>query len=91
MTIDQIKAANKAAGYNFFSPDTLRFFGSRILPTVYPGDVFITSESAGFGRNGRVYTVRQFNPAEGWINTVGEFLTYSTRAEAVQAAKAVGR
>ncbi len=91
MTIDQIKAANKAAGCHWFSPDTLRFFGSRILPTVYAGNVFITSEYAGFDRSGRAYTVRQFDPTDGSVSTVGEFLGYATRSEAVRAARAVPR
>ncbi len=91
MTIDQIKAANRAAGYHFFSPDTLRFFGSRILPTVYAGHVFITSDYTGFDRSERAYTVRQFDPTDGSVSAVGEFLGYATRSEAVRAAGAVSR
>ncbi len=92
MTIDQIKAANKAAGYHWFSPETLRFFGSRILPTVYAGNVFITSDFTGFDRTERAYTVRQFIPETGKIDTVAAgFLAYATRSKAVKAARAAGQ
>ncbi len=89
MTIDQIKDANKAAGYHFFSPDSLRFFGSRVLPTVYAGNVFITSEYTNWDRSDRAYTVRRLE-SDGTIETVGEFLGYATRAEAVKVARAAG-
>ncbi len=91
MTITEIKKANKGTGGHWFDPDTMRFFGSRILPTVYGGTVFITSEYTGFDRTGRAYTVRQFIPETGEVNKVGEFLGYATRAEAVKAAKAASK
>lgn len=56
--IEQIKQANREAGRFFFSPDTMRFFASRVLPTVYGGRFFVTSEKRGFDDDGREYRVR---------------------------------
>ena len=70
MTIDQIKTANKARGFHWFDPDTLRFFKSRIGGAVYqgPGGVyFVTSECGPSGV--RRYTVRQFTPSTGACET----------------------
>src|SRR5438105_11533059 len=83
-TIKQIKKANKEAGYYFFSPDTRRFFNSRILPTVYGGRYFITSER--FDSNSpRYYTLREVEPS-GYIGTIGPF-NQRTRGECIQEIK----
>jgi hypothetical protein len=59
-TIAEIKQANADVGGHFFDTDTLRFFGSRILATVYGGFVFVTSEKDSYGAwdGQRRYTVR---------------------------------
>jgi hypothetical protein len=88
-TIDAIKRANIARGQYFFSPETMRFFGSRILSPVFPGGVFITSERdtprlpgpAAWGGERR-YTVRVCRP-DGDIDTLSEFGEFSTRAAAI--------
>lgn len=87
--IDEIKRANRDAGYHFFSPDTLRFFGSRILPAVIGGRFFVTSEQRGFdAADGRGYTVREFMP-DGSIETIGELNDYtSSRAAKIRARNA---
>lgn len=59
--IDEIKRANASRGHFFFSPDTMRFFRSRILSGVYGGRYFVTSErfiASDGSRPGRRYTVR---------------------------------
>lgn len=78
-TIEEIRAANAAAGQYFFSHDTMKFFRSRILPKVYQGRggyYFITSEqftpSSGVP-NARKFTVRRFKPEDGSIGTQGDF------------------
>lgn len=43
-TIEQIKRHNESTGHHFFSPDTMRYFGSRVAPGLIAGRVFITSE-----------------------------------------------
>lgn len=59
-TVERLKAYNTAQGYYFFSPDTLRYFDSRIAPDIIntpTGIIFITSEK--FNDNTpRLYTVR---------------------------------
>src|SRR5689334_10441256 len=77
MTIQQIREANERVGRFFFSPDTMRFFLSRVLPTVYEGvggTYFITSEQfVGSESTGpRRYTVRRAE-ADGEINTATVF------------------
>jgi hypothetical protein len=92
MTIDQIKSANRKAGCFFFSPDTMRFFRSRVGSTVYqgPGGVyFVTSEQfvPSRGRPApRLYTVRVFDPATGEVDTAGEFNSL-TKGRAQRAAR----
>jgi hypothetical protein len=88
-TIDAIKQANQRGGYHFFEASTLRFFDSRILPTVYGGRYFITSEQF-HGSDGytapRKYTIRRAEDS-GDINTIGEFQAYNELREAKQAAQ----
>jgi hypothetical protein len=66
----QLENHNRNNGYHFFSPDTMRFFSSRIqtLPP-YKGRVFVTSEVGSFQPNRR-YTVRCIRP-DGQIDTIG--------------------
>jgi hypothetical protein len=79
-TVAEIRAANKALGHHWFSPDTLRFFDSRILDGVIRGRLFVTSESPGTD-GGRRYTIRIAQDS-GEVDTVGEFMGYATQHEA---------
>lgn len=69
MTIADVKQANKDAGYYFFSRDTMRFFGTRIVSALYKNNTFITSDYISFERNNRAYSVRVFHPETGIVNT----------------------
>lgn len=72
-TITDIKATNADAGWYFFSRNTMRFFRSKIFPTVYQGAggvYFVTSEQPGPSAP-REYRVREFNPATGSVVSVG--------------------
>lgn len=81
-TLEDIKQANNAAGFHFFSPSTMKAFKSR----VYPGDVyqssdgriyFLTSEST-YDDSGRDYRIREFDPTVGNIrNSDPKFKTLS--------------
>lgn len=86
-SIEDIKRANVQADQYFFSPSTLRFFDSRVLPTLYgpEGSIFVTSEKNPFG-DPRAYTVRQIT-TDGSIDTLGEFQGYATAAQAKKAAR----
>lgn len=87
-TIDDVKSANARAGFYFFSPDTLAFFESKILGTLYGHGVFVTSER-NFDGTARLYTVRVALP-DGSIETVDEFQGFATAQSAKVAARRVG-
>ncbi len=90
-TIDAIREADHRAGRYFFSADTMKFFNSRVLPTVYegPGGVyFITSEkfrSSDGVSAPRKYTIRQFTSDPVNIRTVAGFNQMSKRQAHVMA------
>ena len=73
--ISSIKALNRRNGNYFFDRATMRFFNSRIVPKVYGGRIFLTSEqfvpSSGIP-GPRLYTVRLAR-SNGEIETVGPF------------------
>jgi hypothetical protein len=77
----QVKEANKANGYFFFSADTMRFFDSKIVSRLdYNTQCFITSEKKCFEDYTKVYAVRQVNE-EGDITTLARQLDTIEEAE----------
>lgn len=84
-TINQIKQANREAGYRWFDPDQMRFFGTQVLPRVYqgPGGVyFITLDKDYSGK--KLNSLRRFDPETGSVNTVGDAASMSlAEAEAM--------
>ena len=87
-SIQAIAKANAGEDRHWFEPGTKRFFGSRILPTVYDGRYFITSEKRPHSNDPRRYTIR-IALENGSIETIGDFQQYRTRAAAVRAVKAL--
>lgn len=84
-TIDEIKAANAAAGHNWFSPDTMRYWHTRVSGTVYGGRYFVTSDGPS-GERG--YTVRHASPDGGVSTARGcTFREFATRAQAIKRAR----
>ena len=84
-SINQIIYEAISAGSHFFDDSTLRFFSSRILPTIYGGCYFITSERDTYrDSNPRFYTIRKYE-GDLKVETVGKFCQYKTRAQAVSA------
>lgn len=86
-SIGAIKKANQEAGYFYFSPDTMRFFKSRVMQDVFPlenGALFVTSER----QEGdiRRYTIRRAWD-DGDITTLDGFQSYTSRNGALKAAK----
>ena len=79
--IKEIKALNKAQGYNFFSPDTMQFFDSVIADDVFGGCVFVTSEQNGY-HSPRLYTVRAIQ-----IETLSDFQGIETLKQALAQAR----
>lgn len=89
-TIQQIIDGNAAAGQFYFSPDTMRFFRSRVMSRVFPvpdGAVFVTSEKNDWSP--RTYTVRRFYESTGEVETVDfpGFQEYATYNGAMKAAE----
>lgn len=72
---------------HFFSPDTMRFFKSRLIQDVFPtnnGKVyFVTSEKACFNDETRVFNVRCYNIQNDTFDTI---VTLSSKAVALTAA-----
>ena len=58
-TISEIKAANKAAGYFYFSPEAMHVWQSRCERGVYGGRYFVMSEVSDNGTPRRYFYVRQ--------------------------------
>lgn len=87
-SIDEIKAANRAACQHWFSPDTIRFFRTRISDTIYGGRFFVTSETPD-DDTPRRYSVRVVHD-DGHVVTVGEFREYANREVAHAAAQRCG-
>lgn len=83
-SIAQIQQVNEAQGQFWFSPDTMRFFKSRIESEVIDGRYFVSSEQEGPDAP-RLFTVRSAED-DGEIMTVGDLGAYTTREEALTAA-----
>ena len=92
-TVTDLKSRSKKfCGSKFFDPGNMRFFSSKVHGPVYPNRVknytcFVTSEVPP--RGPRTYSVRKFNNCS--VDTVGDFLAYSTLSAAKAAAKACAR
>ena len=87
--MDCIRRANEDARMYWFSPDTMRFFRSRVLDQVYqgPGGIYFVSSERG-PEMPRLYTVRRFCPDTGGVETAEEFQGY---AKATQARRVAAR
>lgn len=78
-TVGELIAYANEAGSPFFSPETMRFFRSRVVDGIISGQYFVTSEKREGER--RLYTVRRFTVAEDGsvrFDTVGEFGRWRT-------------
>ncbi|MCR5888332.1 hypothetical protein LRS06_11270 [Hymenobacter sp. J193] len=79
-----IKAANHNHGGYFFSPDSMRFFHSRVSEKVHqgPGGIYFVTSEQFDDCSPRLYTVRRFNPTSRGIDTAGEFQAHTTSRQA---------
>lgn len=78
LSVTQIKRHNEDIGHHFFSPDTLRFFKSKVYEDLHLGRYFITSERNEYATPSvREYTIRRAT-GTGEIDTVGEFGQYAS-------------
>ena len=83
-TIADVKRLNKETGHYFFSPDTMRFFESRIETSLLKGNYFVTSELAPHDTE-RKYTLREVDWNSGDINTIGDFYSHDSIDDAKKA------
>ncbi len=80
--MSEVKQANKETGHYWFSPDTMRFFKSKVETDLISGCYFVTSEKGPSGP--RRYTVRMVN-TDSTIDTAGDFQGYATKLQALKA------
>lgn len=86
---DDIKRRHQG---NWFSPDVMRLFKSRVHAQIYHGDsliYFVSSESVGPLSGERAY--RSYCPKTDLIETIGEFNGYKSRSSAHNAAVRIAR
>lgn len=88
-SVNKIKEASRATGSYWFSPDTMRTFGTKVERTVYqgPGGIFFITSEDDFRRERRLWTVRKFNPENSDIDTAGVFQGYTSHEDAQEAAR----
>lgn len=90
-TIEDIKKANASLGNYFFSPSTMRFFGSRVGRNLWQlpdgSALFVTSEQFS-NDTPRRYTIRIARPT-GEVHDWSEFQEYASSSTANRAAAAL--
>ena len=82
------EAVSESKARHFFSPDTMRFFNSRLQSYILKhseGVIFITSEKYDYD-DPRLYTVRMFTN-EGRIKSLSDFQELETLAQAKKFAR----
>lgn len=80
-TISQVKQLNADKGFFWFTPETMRFFNSKIESELIYEKYFITSERMETSLPKR-YTVRKVNWETGNIKTICNFRAFKTLNEA---------
>lgn len=83
ITVSEMRARNKAAGFHWFDRGAMAFFRSHIETRPDRQGFFITSEEFPSGQ--RLYSVRRFDCVTANVDTVGQFGQYQTREEALGA------
>lgn len=85
--VGAIKRHSWKQGNYWFTPDTMRFFNTRLCSTVCIGSngIFFVSSDVGPDEVRR-YTVRKYNPSTGMVATHSTLGRYKTRTMALGAA-----
>lgn len=78
--------ANDEAGRHWFEDDTMQFFKTRLESNLIDGLYFISSERGPYGP--RAFSVRMADE-DAHIQTVGDFMAYSTLEDAKTALEGV--
>jgi hypothetical protein len=93
MTMSDVRRLNREKGQYFFSPDTMKFFDSRVESELIGNRFFVTSEqfsgdpAYGVPAGERLFSVREFDAKTGRVNTYGDFQKFKTREEALKKAR----
>ena len=81
-SIYEVKSSNRNNGYNWFSPETLRWFNGKVYDVLFGGCVFVSSEKENYSRftpnPQRQYSVR-VAMSDGSIERYG---VYDTKRQA---------
>ena len=80
--------ANDEAGRHWFEADTMEFFLTRLESDLIDGRYFITSEKGPHGP--RAFSIRLADE-DAHIQTVGEFMGYETKTDAIHAVTRLGQ
>ena len=86
--LQDVVRANDEAGQHWFDADTMEFFKSRLESDLIDGRYFISSEHGPYGP--RAFSVRMADE-DAHIQTVGEFMGYATKTDAIHAVTQLGR
>lgn len=86
-TINAIQEAMRKEGSHWWDPDTMKCFGTEVLPEVYEGTggVYFVTKDKDY-KGDKAYTVRQFYPDSNGISTMQGLAKWSRRG-AVSLAK----
>ena len=86
MKMNDVIRHNKKVGQHFFDKETMKYWGSRVETELFPNNTFVTSEDT-YDRNGRLYTVRMYDPNTGRIKTLNSFQEFDNLRDAENFAK----
>jgi hypothetical protein len=97
LTMADVIRINEKKGRYFFSPDTMKFFNSRIESDLIKNKYFVTSEKRSAWRDmyghtlapagKREFSIRKFNNKTGRIDTIGDFGEFGTKKQALKKIK----
>lgn len=82
ITLSKARKIYEGSGGNFFTKQTMNYWGTRIASGLYANRCFITSEYDYTGEY-RFFNVRQFSEDYTKIRTVSEFNKLTTKQQAV--------
>lgn len=91
-TIDDLMRRHAEAGGTFFTPASLRFFGTNVFPKIYqgPGGVYFITRDKMLFEPGKAYYVHGFDPETGNISQHPDWHCKKVRAVVSAMAMAAG-
>ena len=80
--MDKAICDSRNHGNYFFTPDTIRFWNSKVVAGMFPNNTFVTSED-NYDRSKTLYTARLYDWRTHSVETIGEFQAFSTMEDAI--------